>query len=192
MADTITVQGMRNRAKRFLSSGTLEELALYLGKASLKLLALAELPSYNEFRIPKKSGGMRRIEDPTPELKKVQRKLNDYLQAVYHFQRTDAAYGFLANPVDDPSPRHILSNARVHMGCRWLLNVDAKDFFHMVSEERVKQVFQSGPFHFEEPIAGLLASLCCYKGRLPMGAPTSPILSNFASVPMDHALMELA
>ncbi|MCB9298291.1 MAG: RNA-directed DNA polymerase [Lewinellaceae bacterium] len=192
MADTITIQGMRNRAKRFLSSGTLEGLALSLGKASLKLLALAEQPSYNEFRIPKKSGGMRRIEDPTPELKKAQRKLNDYLQAVYHFQRTDAAYGFLANPVDDPSPRHILSNARVHMGCRWLLNVDAKDFFHMVSEERVKQVFQSGPFHFEEPIAGLLASLCCYKGRLPMGAPTSPILSNFASVPMDHALMELA
>lgn len=192
MADTITVQGMQNRAKRFLSSGSLEELALYLGKASLKLLALAGQPSYNEFRIPKKSGGMRRIEDPTPELKKVQRKLNDYLQAVYHFQRTDAAYGFLTNPVDDPAPRHILSNARVHLGCRWLLNVDARDFFHTVSEERVKQVFLSGPFHFKEPIAELLAGLCCYKERLPMGAPTSPILSNFASMPMDHALMELA
>lgn len=192
MAETITVRGMQGRARRFLACRSLEELARLLGKTALKLLALAELPSYDEFQIPKKSGGMRQIEDPVPELKKVQRKLNDYLQAVYYFERTNAAYGFITNPVDDPSPRHILSNAQLHMGCRWMLNVDAKDFFHLVTQEKAQQVFQTQPFAFEAPIAELLASLCCYKGRLPMGAPTSPILSNFASIAMDKNLEKLA
>lgn len=192
MAETITIQGMQSRAARFLACNSLENLALLLGKAALKLLALAELPIYNEFQIPKKSGGMRQIEDPAPELKKVQRKLNDYLQAIYHFHRTDAAFGFITNPKDDPSPRHILSNAQVHLGYRWLLNVDAKDFFYSVTEDRAQEIFQHAPFHFKEAIAQLLASLCCYKGRLPMGAPTSPVLSNFASIQMDHQLGELA
>lgn len=192
MADTITIPGMRKRMERFLACNSLERLALLLGKTALNLLALAESPSYDEFQIPKKSGGMRHIEDPVPALKKVQRKLNDYLQAVYHFHRTDAAFGFITNPVDDPSPRHILSNATIHLGCKWLLNVDAKDFFHLVLEERVQEIFQHKPFQFKEGIAKVLASLCCYKGRLPMGAPTSPALSNFASIPMDKQLMELA
>jgi len=135
---------------------------------------------------------MRRIEDPIPPLKKVQRKLNDYLQATYHFHRTDAAYGFITNPVDDASPRHILANAQAHMGCQWLLNVDAKDFFHTVTHERVQQIFQSPPFKFNEPIAKVLAALCSYKGRLPMGAPTSPAMSNFASLEMDYQLEALA
>lgn len=192
MADTITIQGMKARMGRFLESRTLEDIALRLGKSPLKLLALSEIPEYDEFRIPKKSGGMRRIENPTPELKKLQRKLNDYLQAVYHFHRTDAAYGFISNPVDDPSPRHILTNAREHLGCKWLLNVDAKDFFHHISWERVWAIFAAPPFSFEAPIAQVLASVCCYKGRLPMGAPTSPVLSNLASMELDRQLIALA
>jgi len=192
MADKITTRGMKKRMERFLACDSLERLALLLGKTALNLLALAESPMYDEFQIPKKNGGMRHIEDPVPQLKRVQRKLNDYLQATYHFHRTDAAYGFITNAKDETEPRHILSNAMVHLGCQWLLNVDAKDFFHSVSEERVQQIFQVEPFHFDEGIAYLLASLCCYKGRLPMGAPTSPALSNFASIPMDQELLQLA
>jgi len=192
MADKITTRGMKKRMERFLACDSLERLALLLGKTALNLLALAESPMYDEFQIPKKSGGMRHIEDRVPQLKRVQRKLNDYLQATYHFHRTDAAYGFITNATDETAPRHILSNAMVHLGCQWLLNVDAKDFFHSVSEERVQQIFQVEPFHFDEGIAYVLASLCCYKERLPMGAPTSPALSNFASIPMDKELLQLA
>ena len=176
------------RAKRFLACRRLEDLALLLCKPALKLLSLSEFPTYNEFTLPKKSGGHRLIEDPTKELKKVQRKLNDYLQAVYYFNRSNAAYGFLTNPVDDPSPRHILSNAQIHIGCRWLINMDMKDFFHFISEDRVRQVFEIPVFDFKESISKVLAGLCCYKGRLPMGAPTSPILSNFATLGLDRDL----
>lgn len=192
MADDITIQGLKGRAKRFLAADNLEAMALALGKTPLRLLALADTPQYNAFQIPKKDGGKRLVEDPIPALKKVQRKLNTYLQAVYYLHRTDAAYGFVTNPKDDPSPRHILSNAEVHIGCKYLLNIDARNFFHSIQEERVQTIFAVPPFSFSIPLAQLLARLCCYQGRLPMGAPTSPALSNFAAINMDLKLLELA
>lgn len=192
MPETITTKGMQSRAERFLACQTFEQLALLLGTQPMQLIALAAHPQYREFFIPKKSGGKRLIEDPVAPLKKVQRKLNDFLQAVYHFQRTDAAYGFLTNPTDDPAPRNILSNAQVHLGCQWMLNLDMQDFFHLVSEPQVKQLFMGPLLEFNDETSTALAAICTYKGRLPMGAPTSPILSNFASIPLDKNLENYA
>lgn len=192
MADTITIKGIQNRGKRFLAARQLENMARLLGKPALQLMTLADQPQYSEFSIPKKSGGRRWIEDPVPALKKVQRKLNDYLQGVYYLHRTDSAYGFVTNPVDDPSPRHILSNAQVHMGCEWLLNIDVKDFFHCITEERVLQLFTTEPFRYAKGLGQLLSQLCSHKGRLPMGAPTSPILSNLVCIDLDHELEQYA
>lgn len=188
MADTITIKGMKQRADKFLAVSTFEELALLLKKNSLRLAAMAANPSYQEFQIPKKNGGKRLIENPEKELKKIQRLLNDFLQAVYFSHRTKSAYGFLSVPVDDPSPRHILSNAEAHVGCTWMLNVDMKDFFHQISFERTKQLFEAPIFGFNEAVSLPLAALCCYKGRLPMGAPTSPIISNLTTIPLDQDL----
>ena len=38
----------------------------------------------------------------------------------------------------------------------------------------------------------MLSRLCCYKGRLPMGAPTSPVVANFVLYFLDYQLMEIA
>ncbi|WP_259015111.1 CRISPR-associated endonuclease Cas2 [Emticicia fluvialis] len=43
---------------------------------------LAVEPSYDEFDVPKKSGGFRHIEDPDDALKEVLRLLNDYLHRI--------------------------------------------------------------------------------------------------------------
>jgi RNA-directed DNA polymerase len=192
MPDTITVRGMKTRAQRFLSIQNVEQMAHAFGKDQLRIVSLAAVPEYAEFFIPKKNGDKRLIENPTPQLKKIQRRLNEFLQAVYFPLRTDAAYGFLTNPVDDPSPRHILSNATRHVGCKWLLNVDMQDFFHYISQGEVELLFRREPFGFNEDMSKLLAGLCCYKGRLPMGAPSSPILTNLYCIPLDHALQNLA
>ncbi|MDX2072060.1 MAG: reverse transcriptase family protein [Haliscomenobacter sp.] len=188
----ITLVGMQARTQRFLACRSLDQLAFVLRRAPTMLASLAEHPQYREFYVPKKNGDKRLIEDPQPPLKKPLRKLNDFLQAVYFFHRTESAYGFLTNPVDDPQPRHILSNARVHLGCTWLLNMDMQDFFHTISEERVLEIFEAPLFNFPRDVAAVLAGLCCYKGRLPMGAPTSPILSNLASIPLDQDLQHYA
>lgn len=192
MANTITIKGIQNRGKRFLDCRGMEDMARLLGKPALQLLAMAQQPQYSEFSMPKKDGSRRKIENPLPALKKVQRKMNDYLQGGYYLYRTASAYGFLTNPVDDPSVRHILSNAQVHIGCEWLVNVDVKDFFHLILEERIQQLFTSERFKFPASLGKVLTGLCCYKGRLPMGAPTSPILSNIVCIEMDHALEKFA
>lgn len=192
MAKPISIKGLRQRVYRLVRCRTFEELATLLRTPSLKLLAIADNPKYHEFFVPKKNGGQRHIEDPEPTLKRIQRKLNDYLQAVYYFHRTEAAYGFLTTPVGDPSPRNILTNAMNHIGCKWMLNVDMKDFFHLVTQPRVIEIFEAPILDFDIEIATVLASLCCHKGRLPMGAPTSPVLSNLASIPLDQDLQDFA
>jgi RNA-directed DNA polymerase len=149
------------------------------------------LPQYYSFRLRKSNGGYREIEAPAPDLKKTQRKLNEYLQCVYYSVLTPAAYGFIINPRKQ-EPKNIVTNAAKHLGCNFLLNIDFDDFFHQLSQDRVFKIFQNAPFQFHKNTANLLAKLCTYKGRLPMGAPTSPVLSNFACISMDKELQQWA
>ncbi|MFT6001178.1 MAG: RNA-directed DNA polymerase [Neolewinella sp.] len=193
MAAPPTARLMRKRANAFIACRGKTELGRLLRIDSVRLAVMAEDPKYKTFSIPKKKKGtFRLVEDPEPKLKMVQRRLNDYLQAVYYFHRTDAAYGFLTNVAGDPEPRNIKTNAERHLGCDWLMNVDMRDFFHLIDRERVQQLFQAPLLNFPKNLARALAGLCCYKERLPMGAPTSPILSNLASIPLDGDLLYFA
>lgn len=179
----------------FLAVQNTYDLCRLLEEDLLELTALAlHNETYETFYVLKRNGEQRLIEDPVPPLKRFQRKLNDCLQAVYHFHRSSAAYGFLTACSDDPPylHRNIVNNARQHLGRPWMLNLDIEDFFHAVLADRVAWVFLSKPFSFDEELANLLMRLCTYNGRLPMGAPTSPILSNFATRLLDTDLEALA
>ena len=155
-------------------------------------LYLTEHGLYRVFQMPKPAGGFREVEDPEPALKVVLRRLNEYLQAVYYNVRTKAAFGFLLCPDNDPDPRNIRTNAQRHCNRPYLLNADFLDFFHAVRQPTVQAVFEDEPFEFSEELSAVLARLCCRNGRLPMGSPTSPVLSNFAARPLDAALLALA
>lgn len=183
---------IRRRSAAFCSAHTPEQLAALLSIPQHQLALLGINPVYRHFAIPKRDGSQRFIEDPEPQLKKVQRSLNLYLQSVYFFLHPDPAYGFMINVKDDPLPRNILTHARRHLGCRWLYNADIEDFFHRIYFQKVYDIFASPPFQFEAESIRLLASLCTYQERLPMGAPTSPILSNFVAREMDEDLESLA
>lgn len=188
-----TLRTFKTRAKAFIACRGKIQLGRLLRVDSVRLAVMAEDPKYKTFRIPKKKRGtFRLVEDPEPRLKAVQRRLNIYLQAVYHFHRTDAAYGFLTSVAGDPSPRNIKTNAERHLGAKWLMNVDMRDFFHLIDRDRVRQLFQAPLLNFPKNLAGTLAKICCYRDRLPMGAPTSPIISNLASIPLDQDLRAFA
>lgn len=144
-------------------------------------------PDYLYFKIRKPKGGYREIEAPENHLKKVQRKLNEYLQYVYYTLKTDAAYGFIINPRHKKA-KNIVTNAARHLHHKYLLNIDFEDFFHQISTEKVIEIFSKLPFHFQKYTIKTLAKICTNKGRLPMGAPTSPVLSNFACIEMDQEL----
>lgn len=168
-------------------------LCTLLGTDQHTLERLGLQPRYKVFHLPKSEvGDLRLIEDPAPLLKKVQVTLNFYLQSAYFFEKSYAGYGFVVNPVTDEDRRNILTNARKHLGRPWLLQLDLCDFFHYVTEKKVREVFESPPLCFKEDACDLLTAVTTYLGRLPMGAPTSPVLSNFACREMDDSLHTLA
>jgi len=63
-----------------------------------------------------------------------------------------------------------------------------KDFFPSISAKQIKKLFTSSFFNYNEQIATALALLTTYEAKLPTGAPTSPVLSNFVCHNMDAEL----
>lgn len=138
---------------------------------------------YHQFSIPKKSGGEREISAPTYKLKVIQRCLSDLLQCC--FTPTHVVTGFVAG-------RSVVENAKRHVGRRWVYNIDIKDFFPSIDFRRVKTVMELKPFNFGDDVAFLIANICCEKGCLPQGAPTSPVITNIICQRLDRRLTKLA
>lgn len=180
------------KARGLSNINTIVQLCYLLKIQQKHLLKIVEEKGYNEFFIRKPRGGKRLIEDPTDSLQLVQEDLNEYLQCLYFQQRSRSAYGFQLAVGNETKARNIKTNAMVHLGKLYLLNADFKDFFHQVSIENVKEIFSAKPFSFSPEVVELVAELVTYKGRLPMGAPTSPVLSNFATLKLDNDLEDFA
>jgi len=138
---------------------------------------------YKEFTIPKKSGGVRSITAPVTPLKIIQRKLNQVLQAVY--RPRFSVHGFARK-------KSVSTNALEHSRQRYVFNIDLKDFFPSINFGRVRGLFMSEPFNLCPEVATTLAQICCYDGKLPQGAPTSPVISNMICSRMYGALQQLA
>ena len=138
---------------------------------------------YITFFIPKRAGTPRRIDAPTTNIKILQQKLNQVLQSVYRPKQS--VHGFALG-------KSVKSNADQHVGRRWVLNLDLKDFFPSINFGRVRGMFMGKPYMLPEKVATVLAHLCCYQRSLPQGAPTSPIVSNMICAQMDSQLQQLA
>ncbi len=184
-----TIAMLRSLKEVFTAMRQPKDLAKLLGCPLPELIKIATRPHYNTFYRLKKNGKKRLIEDPNDVLQNLQDTLNDYLQAIYWLQRSEGVYGFIIVPKGDDHPRNIENNARQHLHQGWLLNADLEDFFHKVTRQKILKLFQRPPFDFQQELAIILTRITCYKGRLPMGAPTSPVLSNLAFQKMDTILI---
>lgn len=143
---------------------------------------------YISFKIPKKKIGEYRIIDaPNPTLKGMQRALNYALQQIY--TPSPAAMGFTPG-------RSIVSGAQIHVGQKFVYNIDLKNFFPSITSGRVYARMLSKPFSCSKEVASLIADLCCYENNfgkvLPQGAPTSPTLTNIICDRLDVKLSRLA
>jgi len=105
------------------------------------------------------------------------------LQSVYSPRA--AVHGFV-------TARGILSNARRHRRQRYVLNIDLLDFFPSIHFGRVRGLFIAQPYNLPPPVATVIATICCFHGLLPQGAPTSPIISNMICATMDSQLLRFA
>lgn len=154
-----------------------------LGKLAYALYKAPDEKRYAPFEIPKRTGGMRQIYSPNGLTRDLQVKLAPVLQAAYVAH--PAAHGFIKQ-------RSIVSNAKLHVGQRYVLNVDLEDFFPSVNFGRVRGLFMAAPFKLGPAAASVFAQLCTFRNGLPQGAPTSPPLSNFAAAQLDRSLGRLA
>ena len=184
MASHQTIQRI---AKRFQSLKSMQDLSAVLQIPSSKIVLNSLHPRYKVFTIFKSNGKKRTIEDPVPPLKKILRKLNEQLQACYYTIRPKAVHGFCISN-DGGEDRNIISNASSHIGKFWLLNIDFRDFFHTVLDERVKGIWAKHFAKLDKESLETLIRLTCFNYRLPMGSPTSPVLSNYAALQLDEEL----
>jgi RNA-directed DNA polymerase len=138
---------------------------------------------YITFPIKKKLGGERIISTPATSLKLIQKKLNQVLQCVY--QVKPSVHGFVKG-------KNIVTNAKAHVGKRYVLNFDLKDFFVSINFGRVRGMFMALPYALNPEVATVLAQICCHNNQLPQGAPTSPIISNMLCAKLDSQFQKLA
>ena len=163
-------------------------------KLTLRMLNYYAYSSHNKkryvtFQVPKKKKGeFRTIDAPCAGLKMIQRALNLIFQTIY--TPHEAAMGFVPQ-------RSVVTNARVHMGQKYVYNIDLKDFFPSITSGRLFKRLQVAPFCMDKKMASIVTDLCCYtnadgKNVLPQGAPTSPTITNFISEHLDRKLSKLA
>ncbi|MET0386744.1 MAG: reverse transcriptase family protein, partial [Polyangiales bacterium] len=192
------------------------ELAAHLGVGSHQLPWFADPHRINAARssqrlrhyryrwVKKPSGGMRLLETPKPRLKAIQRFLLS--EILSHCPVDSAAHGFVPG-------RSVLSFAAAHVGQPVVLRLDLEDFFLSIRQARVTAIFRR--LGYPWPVARNLSGLCCTptpdavitaarpaldfhsatrmrSAHLAQGAPTSPALSNLASLRLDRRLRGLA
>lgn len=138
---------------------------------------------YVEFNIAKNYKADRLIAAPNEKLKLIQKNLADIL--LFIFKPKKCVHAFVKD-------KNIVTNARPHLKAHHVLRLDLKDFFPSIHFGRVRNLFEAEPFNFSREISTTIAKICCYKGKLPQGAPTSPIISNMICLRMDAQLTRLS
>lgn len=180
----------------FKNAKTLSDLANILGyKPSSVSYILYKIDSdkkYIEFKIPKKSGGMRIIQAPVDKLSRLQSCLAEKLYMCVKERKEEysrfwfASHGFHRG-------RTIISNAEVHRRRRYVFNLDLKDFFGTINFGRVRGFFiRDKMFALEPAVATVIAQIVCHENALPQGSPCSPVISNLIGNILDSRLLALA
>jgi len=111
---------------------------------------------------------LRHLEPPVLSLKILQQKICTLLQKI---ELPRCMYGAVEGSNN-------IINALQHIENNFFLTIDLKDFFIRISNKQVHHVFMANGCSWEA--ARILTKLTTYKGSLPQGAPSSPVLANLA------------
>ncbi|GIX16758.1 MAG: hypothetical protein KatS3mg119_0944 [Rhodothalassiaceae bacterium] len=126
----------------------------------------------------------RQIEAPRVALKIIQKWLAFHWEKKWRADVPQWVHGFVRG-------RSHLTAAQAHLGAKWVLSVDIQDAFPSTSAEQVSNALRALGYHTDESVE-ILTALTTWDGRLPQGAPTSPVLFNIAFSAIDGKLGALA
>ncbi len=171
--------------------------------------------SYSTFEILKKNGKKREINAPNNRLKAIQTALANCLwDELIQIRNERQIKNCISFAFEKRTDRHternnkfevkkekknkhiespIISNAIIHRNKKFVLNIDLESFFDSFHFGRVRGFFEKNrDFKVPIEIATIIAQISCYKGRLPQGAPSSPILTNLICQTLDYRILRLA
>ena len=171
---------MKRRGLRCIFTPSHLAHLLEISLKRLHWLADDKRSHYTCFSVKKRGGGVREVFAPKPNLKAVQRQILDDL--LHRVRLNSHAEGFRKR-------RSILTNAKRHVGKKVVIKMDVKDFFPSITFERVLGMFVS--LGYPRQVAVLLTRLVTHNGKLPIGAPTSPAISNIVSRRLDRRFSRL-
>ncbi|HAS8496248.1 TPA: RNA-directed DNA polymerase [Vibrio vulnificus] len=167
---------------------------------------------YTAYAIPKRSGGSRFLHAPDDELKKLQRWINSEILIKLPVHPSCFSYH---------TGSSIVGCAEKHCSSSWLIKFDIENFFDSISEVDVYKVFRKFGYkpmislilarictYQSESISGDILHWVQYNknsdelpfkkkhirffGRVPQGAPTSPMISNLVLSSLDEMLSQYA
>ncbi|MQL49114.1 RNA-directed DNA polymerase [Photorhabdus khanii] len=142
---------------------------------------------YKVYTIPKRSSGQRLIAHPSRKLKLLQRALVEILSnnLIPH----ECAFAY-RNSIS------IKENAQYHLDNQYLLKMDFSDFFNSITPDILFSVCEIKEITLSEAEKWLLQRAFFWnktkshdgKLVLSVGAPSSPLISNFIMYPFDEAI----
>lgn len=145
---------------------------------------------YDTFFIPKKSGGLRRIDAPKPELMDALRRLKTIFEEQFHALYHTAAFAYVKGRCTiDAVKRHQKNESR------WFGKYDLSNFFGNTTLDFVMQQFGM-IFPFSEVVKHDIGrselrtalELAFLNDGLPQGTPISPLITNVMMIPVDYKL----
>lgn len=187
---------MTTRLASLKAANSLHTLAQVLGYRAKGLAyvvhGIPDVIKYTDFQIKKRSGGLRTISAPIPELKKLQKHLAHLLEdCVTEINSTrgikkSLSHGFRRK-------HSIMTNAAAHRGRRYVFNIDLQDFFGTINFGRVWRFFEKHrEFQLDSAVARTIAQIACHNKVLPQGSPCSPAISNLIGHVLDIHMAQLA
>lgn len=164
----------------------IEKISLLTGKDRDFLMAFARSASirYKKYEVEKRTGGMRLIEQPARSVKTLQRLVSKLVFSKLPVH--DCAKGYIRDV-------SIRDNAEKHSGFRFSLRVDIKDFFWSFTSREISSfLLEKKDFlNIDDSDVIFLTELVVRDGRLAMGAPSSPTITNAMMYDIDAEIFDL-
>ena len=192
----LTTEKVEKATSDFLSLNSVLELCNLL-KISREDLFSIFISKYTKFQIHKKNK-VREIQKPSKLLSQTQKKLSYYLNCIYLYEidtrKINSSFAYIPTLQENKtfsSRKNIVNNARVHTNKKLVANIDLEDFFKSIKKSKIQEIFKKSPFNFNEELVSFISLIVTHENSLPVGAPTSPILSNFIMLDIDDKFNDI-